>query len=75
MSPEETTQIDVAEYELRRLGLADVRVHHHGPIARLDAPARELAAIATGPLRTEVVRAVRIAGFEHVTLDLGAHGL
>lgn len=69
---EETVQVEAAEGELRRLGLADVRVRHHGELARLEAPRADLASIATEPLRGEVLRAVRSAGFRAVAIDLDA---
>ncbi|MGW6229001.1 hypothetical protein ACWFQT_18000, partial [Cellulosimicrobium cellulans] len=60
-----------AESELRRLGLEDLRVHHHGDLARVEAPQAELPVVASEPLRGEVLRAVRSAGFRLVALDLG----
>ncbi|SMH50592.1 hypothetical protein SAMN06295885_3583 [Rathayibacter oskolensis] len=70
LTPEQATQVDVAEYELRRLGLAEARVLHRGDLAIIDAPARDLSLIANSPLRGEVLRAVSAAGFAHVALDL-----
>lgn len=70
VTPEKLAQIDRAEESLRDLGLGDLRVRHHGDIARLELDAAELARIASDPLRSEVLRAVRAAGFRYVTLDL-----
>jgi uncharacterized protein len=70
VTPEKLAQIDRAEESLRDLGLGDLRVRHHGDIARLELTADDLASIATDPLRSEVLRAVRGAGFRYVTLDL-----
>jgi uncharacterized protein len=64
-------QIDQAEEALRRLGFADLRVRHHGDIARLELPAADLARAVIDPLREQVLRAVRAAGFRFVALDLG----
>ena len=69
---EDAVQVEAAESELRRLGLEELRVHHHGELARLEAPHTEVAAVAAEPLRGEVLRAVRSAGFRRVALDLGA---
>ncbi len=69
---EETVQVEAAESELRRLGLAAIRVRHHGELARLEAPRADLASMATEPLRGEVLRAVRSAGFRVVAIDLDA---
>jgi uncharacterized protein len=70
VTPEKLAQIDRAEGALRDLGLGDLRVRHHGDIARLELAAGDLVTIATEPLRSEVLRAVRAAGFRYVTLDL-----
>lgn len=70
VTPEKLAQIDRAEEGLRELGLGDLRVRHHGDIARLELAADDLARIAADPLRSEVVRVVRAAGFRYVTLDL-----
>ncbi|MFC8921235.1 hypothetical protein [Cellulosimicrobium sp. NPDC057127] len=67
---EDAVQVEAAESELRRLGL-DLRVRHHGDLARLEAPRSDLVSVASEPLRGEVLRAVRSAGFRAVALDLG----
>jgi uncharacterized protein len=71
VTPEKLAQIDQAEAALRRLGLADVRLRHHDDIARLEVPVADLARVASSPLREQVNRAVRAAGFRYATLDLG----
>lgn len=70
VTPEKLAQIDRAEEALRDLGLGDLRVRHHGDIARLELAAEQLPVIASDPLRSEVLRAVRAAGFRYVALDL-----
>jgi uncharacterized protein len=70
VTPEKLAQIDRAEEALHDLGLGDLRVRHHGDIARLELAAEQLARIAVDPLRSDVVRAVRAAGFRYVTIDL-----
>ncbi|HEU4757129.1 MAG TPA: hypothetical protein VFS72_10730 [Agromyces sp.] len=70
LASEPVSQVAMAESELRRLGLEDVRVHHHGDLARLELPSSGLGAISTGLLREEVLRSVRAAGFRFVTVDL-----
>jgi uncharacterized protein len=70
VTPEKLAQIDRAEEALRDLGLGDLRVRHHGEIARLELAADDLARVAADPLRSEVLRAVRVAGFRYVTVDL-----
>ncbi|MFJ3405023.1 hypothetical protein [Promicromonospora sp. NPDC090134] len=69
---DEAVQVEAAESELRRLGLEEIRVRHHGDLARLEAPHADLASLAVEPLRGEVLRAVRSAGFRSVAVDLEA---
>ncbi|NLF05575.1 MAG: ATP-dependent sacrificial sulfur transferase LarE [Actinomycetales bacterium] len=70
VTPEKLAQVDAAESALRGLGLGDLRVRHHGEIARLELTGEDIARAATEPLRTEVWSAVRGAGFRFVALDL-----
>jgi pyridinium-3,5-biscarboxylic acid mononucleotide sulfurtransferase len=70
VTPEKLSQIDRAEEALRDLGLGDLRVRHHGDIARLELTVDDVARIAVDPLRSDVLSAVRGAGFRYGTLDL-----
>ncbi len=70
VDPAKLQQIDTAESGLRRLGFDDVRVRHHGDVARLELPAADIAQAAADPTRAEVLQAVRAAGFRYVALDL-----
>ena len=57
-----------AEGALHRLGFRQVRVRHHGDVARVEVEVDELdAALAR---RHDVVAAVKAAGYRWVTLDL-----
>ena len=57
-----------AEAALHRLGFRQVRVRHHGEVARVEVEVDDLpAALAR---RQEVVAAVKAAGYRWVTLDL-----
>ena len=57
-----------AESGLRALGLRDVRVRHHGTVARVEVGPEELD--RAFERRDEVVAAVRAAGYAYVALDL-----
>ena len=70
VTPEKLGQVNAAESALRALGLGDLRVRHHGEVARLELPAQDIVRAATEPLRTAVWSAVRGAGFRFVALDL-----
>jgi pyridinium-3,5-biscarboxylic acid mononucleotide sulfurtransferase len=61
-------QVERAEAGLRALGLAELRVRHHGDIARIEVRVEDLARVVER--RDEVVGTVRSAGYRWVTLDL-----
>ena len=71
VTPEKLAQIEAAEAALRALGFADLRVRHHGDIARIELPAADLVRAAGEPLRRQVRQAVVAAGFRYAALDLG----
>ncbi|HLZ37216.1 MAG TPA: ATP-dependent sacrificial sulfur transferase LarE [Mycobacteriales bacterium] len=64
-------QVEAAEAALRMLGFDDLRVRHHGDVARIELPVAELTRCVSEPVRSAVHRAVRSAGFRFVALDLG----
>ncbi len=64
-------QVEQAEQFLRReMGLRQVRVRHHGEIARLEVEAEEIVHLAQPEARARVVAHLREIGFTYVTLDL-----
>lgn len=63
-------QIEKAEGALRSLGFREVRVRHHGAVARIEVGVGELAWFGDAALRARVVAAVKEAGYRYVTLDL-----
>ncbi|MCE2504798.1 MAG: ATP-dependent sacrificial sulfur transferase LarE [Chlorobi bacterium] len=61
-------QIDDAERNLRLLGFGELRVRHHGEVARVELPRENFdRALA---LADEIDQAVRSAGYSYVALDL-----
>ena len=68
--PEKLRQVEAAEAALRRLGFEDLRVRHHGEIARVELPVADLPRAVAEPLRTATRQAVESAGFRFVALDL-----
>jgi uncharacterized protein len=70
VSPEKLGQVERAEAALRRLGFDDLRVRHHGEVARVELPVADLVRAVSGPLRESVHAAVIAAGFRYVTLDV-----
>jgi uncharacterized protein len=70
VTPERLLQIDAAESALRGLGFSQLRVRHHGEIARLELDPEGDLRLLDPVVRGRVIRAVRAAGFRYVTLDL-----
>jgi uncharacterized protein len=70
VSPEKLRQIEQAETGLRSLGFDDLRVRHHGEIARIELPEHELVRAVREPARSEILAVVRRAGFRFAVVDL-----
>ena len=70
VTPQKLAQIEVAEASVRALGFAELRVRHHGAVARLELPPADIARAAASPLRRAIDDAVRGAGLRFVALDL-----
>jgi pyridinium-3,5-biscarboxylic acid mononucleotide sulfurtransferase len=62
------SEVAQAESGLRRLGLRQLRVRHHGNVARIEVPLDDLELVLAR--RDDVVAAVRAAGYRYVALDL-----
>jgi uncharacterized protein len=71
VTPAKLSQIERAEAALRQLGFGDLRVRHHDEVARVELPPADLVRAVLDPLRSDMLAAVRGAGFRFVTLDLG----
>lgn len=69
ITPEKLRQIDRAEQALRDLGYRQLRVRHHGQVARIELPAEALVSFVAehAAVATERLKAL---GFLYVTLDL-----
>ena len=64
-------QVERAEAALRALGVSgDLRVRHHGELARVELGADELAVWLEPASAARVASAVRGAGFARVAIDL-----
>jgi uncharacterized protein len=70
VSFEALSRIGRAEAALRALGFREVRVRHHGDIARIELSPPEISLLANTDLRQAVVKGVRAAGYKWATLDL-----
>ena len=70
VSPEKLTMIDRSEAYLRSLGFRDLRVRHHGPMARLELPPSDFPKLLEGNTAAAIARTLKEYGFKFVTLDL-----
>ena len=67
---EKLQQIYNAEMAIRSLGFQQLRVRHHGTLARIEVPRDQRSQFADPELMDRVVEVVKHAGFLYVTLDL-----
>ncbi len=61
--------VEQAEEALHALGFAQLRVRHHGELARVEIERDELPRALSLPMLARITAAVRAAGFTYVTLD------
>jgi len=61
-------QIEAAEDALKAMGFNQVRVRHHGDVARIEVDPADIARLAAQ--RDKVAAAVRAAGYKFVAADL-----
>jgi uncharacterized protein len=64
-------QIEAAEDALKRLGFAQVRVRHHGDVARIEVDAADIDTLVAR--REVVIDAVKRAGYAFVAADLDGY--
>ncbi len=70
VTPEALRMIEAAEAALRRLGFREVRVRHHGTLARIEVPRADLPRLLSPEIADEAVAAITAAGYREVTVDL-----
>lgn len=70
VSAERLERIGRAEAALRELGLSQVRVRHHGRVARIEVPPEQIPALAEPAMAARISAAMRSAGYAYAALDL-----
>ncbi len=63
-------EVEQAELFLRSLGIRQLRVRHHGEIARIELDEGGMAVLMSGGRRNAVVERFKQLGFLYITLDL-----
>ncbi len=62
-------QVEKAEESLRQLGFRELRVRHHGELARVELARAEMPRALTMKMLDAITAALKSAGFQYVTLD------
>ena len=70
VSVEALTRIAQAEEFLRSLGLKQLRVRHHGTVARIEVPPEDFPSLLEGDTRHKISQRLKAIGYAYVTLDL-----
>ena len=70
VSVEALTRIAQAEEFLRGLGLKQLRVRHHGTVARIEVAPEDFSSLLTGDTRNQITQRFKAIGYSYVTLDL-----
>ena len=70
VTPERLRQVEQGEERLRALGFRQVRLRHHGELARIEIDPSELALALEPQMAQALVAAIKPLGFRFVSLDL-----
>lgn len=70
IEPESLKQVAQAEEFLKGLGFNQVRVRHHGQIARVEIEPQEFSKIVEKATKEKIINAFKKFGFIYITLDL-----
>jgi uncharacterized protein len=62
-------QVEKGEESLRQLGFNELRVRHHGEVARVEIARAELPRALSMEMLDAISAALKQAGFQYVTLD------
>lgn len=70
VTPERLAQVEAGEERLRALGFRQVRLRHHGELARVEIDPVELPRALDPAIARAIVAAIKPLGFRYVSLDL-----
>jgi uncharacterized protein len=70
VTPERLAQVEAGEERLRALGFRQLRVRHHGALARVEIDPAELPRALDPEMARRIVAALKPLGFRFVSLDL-----
>lgn len=70
ITPESLGAVEQAEYFLRDLGFRQVRVRHHGTLARIEVSPEEIVRMVEPAMRERITEHLRAIGYRYITVDL-----
>ena len=70
---ERLSQVEAGEAAIRALGFEQVRLRHHGPVARIELDREVLAAGIPRETREAMASAIKALGFRYVCIDLDGY--
>jgi uncharacterized protein len=70
VTPERLAQVEAGEERLRALGFRQVRLRHHGDVARIEIEPSELSKALNAEMSRKIVDSIKPLGFRWVSLDL-----
>jgi uncharacterized protein len=70
VTPERLAQVEEGEERLRALGFLQVRLRHHGDVARIEVDPAELSRALELTMARSIVEAIKPLGFRWVSIDL-----
>jgi uncharacterized protein len=73
VTPERLRQVELGEEALRSLGFRQVRLRHHGDVARVEIDPSELPKALDAEMAQRISAAIRPLGFRWVSLDLDGY--
>jgi uncharacterized protein len=73
VTPERLRQVERGEEALRALGFRQVRLRHHGPLARVEIDPAELPRALAPEMARAISAAIKPLGFRYVALDLDGY--
>jgi uncharacterized protein len=73
VSIEKVSMVDRAESALKRMGFRQVRVRHHGDIARIEIAQDEMGRALDAEMTAHISASLKQIGFRYVALDLDGY--
>ncbi len=70
VTPQRLRQVEQGEEALRKLGFRQVRLRHHGPLARIEVEPAELPRALDPEMARRITDVIKPLGFRWVSLDL-----